>query len=226
SLIYPVIVLVALFQKIQWRRDIKALAREKFHSNTWTKLSLCFLGILLIDIVLTYVLSIIPFGVLLFNIAFVGIVTYGIIDVLNKIKRGQDFEFSDFFPFNEMGPVFLLTLIQNIYLMLWRLLFIIPGIIKGLSYSQTYFILCENPGMSTDEIIQESREMMDGHKWELFILKTSFIGWGILAIFTLGVAGIYIFPLYMMSLYMFHDYVKGGYLKSRKHDNVYTIYNK
>lgn len=117
-----------------------------------------------------------------------------------------------------------LTFVKDIYLFLWSLLFVIPGIIKGYSYSQVYYIANENPGMSVDDIITESREMMDGHKWELFILQVSFIGWGILAALTLGLVGLYILPLYSMSLYLFHEYVKKGYLQSNTHKNVYTIY--
>ncbi|HAX73510.1 MAG TPA: hypothetical protein DCY20_08295 [Firmicutes bacterium] len=221
----PLLVLVALFQKISWRRDLKFAAREKFTGNAWTKLSLCVLGLILVDAVISAVMSMLPFGIFFFNVLFVGFVTYGVIDVANKIKRGEDFTFSDFFPFQDLSRVVLLTIIQNIYLFGWGLLLVVPGIIKSFSYSQTYFILCENPTMPTDEIILQSRQMMDGHKWELFILKASFIGWAIFATFTFGIAGLYILPLYIMSLYMFHDYVKKGYYKSRKHDNVYTIYN-
>ena len=112
------------------------------------------------------------------NMAVTGLVGYGSVDVLRKIRRGEDFTIRDFFPTDELGSVMALTFVKDIYLFLWSLLFVIPGIIKGYSYSQVYYIANENPGMSVDDIITESREMMDGHKWELFILQVSFIGWG------------------------------------------------
>ena len=174
--------------------------------------------------IVSNLISFIPLLNVLLNMAVTGLVGYVSVDVLRKIRRGEDFTIRDFFPTDELGSVMALTFVKDIYLFLWSLLFVIPGIIKGYSYSQVYYIANENPGMSVDDIITESREMMDGHKWELFILQVSFIGWGILAALTLGLVGLYILPLYSMSLYLFHEYVKKGYLQSNTHKNVYTIY--
>ncbi len=71
---------------------------------------------------------------------------------------------------------FLLYLLVNLYLFLWMLLFIIPGIIKSFSYAMTYFIINDHPEYSLNQAITESRRMMDGHKMEYFILCLSFIG--------------------------------------------------
>ena len=66
--------------------------------------------------------------------------------------------------------------LQSIYILLWSLLFIIPGIIASYSYAMTEYILAENPELSASEAISRSKQMMDGNKWRLFCLQFSFIG--------------------------------------------------
>lgn len=219
-----ILILIALFQKMEWRGEIKRNARAQFQHNAWAKFALIYAGIWIVMAIVSSLIAFVPLLNILLSLAVTGLVSYGSVDVLRKIRRGEDFTIADFFPTNELGSVMALTFVKDIYLFLWSLLFVIPGIIKGYSYSQVYYIANENPGMSVDEIITESREMMDGHKWELFILQVSFIGWGILAALTFGLVGLYILPLYSMSLYLFHEYVKKGYLQSSTHKNVYTIY--
>lgn len=62
------------------------------------------------------------------------------------------------------------------------MLLVVPGIIAFLRYSMTFYILADNPGMSGFSAIKKSKEMMKGHKKELFILCLSFIPWGLLCI--------------------------------------------
>lgn len=71
--------------------------------------------------------------------------------------------------------------LQALYVLLWTLLFIIPGIIAALRYAMTPYILAENPEMEAGEAIDRSKTLMDGNKWRLFCLGFSFIGWTILA---------------------------------------------
>ena len=63
---------------------------------------------------------------------------------------------------------------MSIYTFLWSLLLIIPGVIKGLSYSMTPFILTDKPELSANEAIELSMKMMDGHKMDLFVLLLIF----------------------------------------------------
>ena len=77
---------------------------------------------------------------------------------------------------------------------------IIPGIIKGIAYSQAMYILAENPEIGGREAISKSQEMMRGHKMEYFILLLSFIGWSILASLTFGLLYIWLIP-YMNATY-------------------------
>lgn len=85
-------------------------------------------------------------------------------------------------------------LLQTLYVVLWTLLFIIPGIIASYRYAMTSYILAENPEMSASEAIDRSKELMAGNKWRLFCLQLSFIGWGILCVFTLGIGNLWLTP--------------------------------
>jgi uncharacterized membrane protein len=72
--------------------------------------------------------------------------------------------------------------LMAILLFLWALLFIVPGIIKSFSYSQTFFVIKDHPDYSASKAIKESKLLMKGHKWKLFLLGLSFIGWWLLSI--------------------------------------------
>lgn len=74
---------------------------------------------------------------------------------------------------------------------LWSLLLIIPGIIKSYEYRMVPYLLAENPNISEEEAFRYSKQMMDGQKFETFVLELSFIGWDILSACTLGLVGIF-----------------------------------
>ncbi|OCA90588.1 hypothetical protein A8F94_01515 [Bacillus sp. FJAT-27225] len=98
--------------------------------------------------------------------------------------------------------LYLLTLI---YTILWSLLLLVPGIIKALAYSQAYFILKDNPDMVVNDVITESRKLMDGYKWKYFLLTLSFIGWALLSILTLGIGLIWLVPYFTSALASFYQ---------------------
>ena len=87
-----------------------------------------------------------------------------------------------------------LSVIKNLYIFLWSLLFIIPGIVKSYAYALAEFIAMENPEMSASDCLRLSQERMDGHKKELFLLDLSFIGWHILCMFTFGIGYLFLAP--------------------------------
>lgn len=98
-----------------------------------------------------------------------------------------------------LGGVILLAILISIFTTLWELLFVIPGIIKSYSYSQSYFIYYdvitetgEKP--SVLNTITASRKLMDGYKGKLFWLDLSFIGWHILAMLTAGIGYLWLNP--------------------------------
>lgn len=99
--------------------------------------------------------------------------------------------------------------LMNLYIVLWSLLLIVPGIIKSYSYSQTMFIKAENPNIPASRAIELSKLMMDGHKGELFYLHLSFLGWLILSAFTLNILGIvYVYPYYYAALAFAYEEIK------------------
>jgi len=85
-------------------------------------------------------------------------------------------------------------LLQILYVLLWSLLLIIPGIIASYSYAMTGYILAENPNLTASEAIARSKELMSGNRWRLFCLHFSFIGWSILCFFTMGIGNLFLRP--------------------------------
>lgn len=123
-------------------------------------------------------------------IAFIigGVIELGMKRYFLNQYDGLRHEFRDLFSqFNNWGGGFSLRFMTGLYTALWSLLFVIPGIIKRYSYAMAPFIMVENPELGANECITRSRQMMDGHKFELFCLELSFIGWSLLCIFTLGI---------------------------------------
>lgn len=105
----------------------------------------------------------------------------------------------------------------NLYIFLWSLLCLIPGIIKGYSYMMVPYIKSENPNLSADECINMSRQMTDGHKADLFYLDLSFIGWFILSICTCCILGIlYVYPYYNSTKACAYEALKAEAINSGK----------
>lgn len=102
--------------------------------------------------------------------------------------------------------------LMAIFTFLWTLLFIIPGIIKSFAYFLTPYILVDNPELSANEAINLSQKMMKGHKFDLFWLELSFIGWMLLGILTLGIGYIWLMPYMMTATAAFYQDVKAEYL--------------
>jgi uncharacterized membrane protein len=99
------------------------------------------------------------------------------------------------------------SLLIGLFTMLWSLLFLIPGFIKSLSYSQTFFLLKDHPEYTVTQAITQSRIRMKGFKWKYFLLGLSFIGWGILCILTLGIGLLWLVPYITASLATFYNEV-------------------
>ncbi len=93
----------------------------------------------------------------------------------------------------------------GIFVFLWSLLLIIPGIIKAISYSQTYYLLKDHPEYTVFEAITESKKRMKGYKGKYFLMNLSFIGWGILGIFTLGIGYLWLTPYISASNATFYN---------------------
>lgn len=81
--------------------------------------------------------------------------------------------------------------LRDLKIFAWALLLVIPGIVKAYEYRLVAFLLAENPALSSAEACEQSRALMDGNKWNAFVLDLSFIGWNILSLLTLGLVGLF-----------------------------------
>ena len=100
-------------------------------------------------------------------------------------------------------------LLQTLYVILWSMLLVIPGIIAVFRYSMTYYILAENPELTAKEAIDRSKEMMNGNKWRLFCLGFSFIGWDILSALTMGIGYLFLYPYQYAAMAAFYREISG-----------------
>ena len=89
--------------------------------------------------------------------------------------------------------------LTDLFIWLWSLLFIVPGIIKAYQYRLVPYIMSENPDMSFRDAQAESARLMKGNKWKSFVLDLSFIGWDILSLFTWGILDIFFVGPYKAS---------------------------
>lgn len=92
----------------------------------------------------------------------------------------------------DFGGTFLLGLLMDIFITLWMLLLIVPGVIKYYSYSMSYYVKAEHPEYGWKQCIDESRRLMNGHKMELFMQDLSFIGWAFVGSLCLGIGFLWV----------------------------------
>lgn len=104
-------------------------------------------------------------------------------------------EFSTLFSqFAYFGTGFCQQFLRGLYVALWSLLLVIPGIVASYRYAMTPFILAENPTMTASQGIRASKELMQGHKWELFVLDLTFLGWDLLCVLTANLGNLALNP--------------------------------
>ena len=183
------------------RAQLKANAKAQIKG----KIGILFvitLVIALVSAVATGILALIP---VVGPIAAVIIITpafsLSLMRIYLSVIDGKQPEVRDAFSgFDDFWSAFKVTFLVGLFTYLWSLLLVIPGIIKSISYSMSMYILAENKGKSARECINESKQMTNGHKAELFVLALSFIGWMLLGTITFGIAYIWIIP-YMQATY-------------------------
>lgn len=107
--------------------------------------------------------------------------------------------------FGSFGDSLALYILNAIFIFLWSLLLVIPGIIKMYSYSMGYFILADRPDLSGNQARKRSMYLMKGHKWQLFCLDFSFIGWYLLSLLTLGILAFWVYPYHMTARAEFYN---------------------
>ena len=126
-------------------------------------------------------------GLFLFNPLLVGTQRFFVVSHYQKAELGElGYAFSNAY-INVVKTMFM----RGLFTFLWSLLFVIPGIIKGYEYRMIPYILAENPGIDAKEAFAASKKMMDGNKWNAFVLDLSFLGWQLLSGHTCGILSIF-----------------------------------
>lgn len=182
------------------RREIKAEARDLIRSGSVSPLRMTAL-FLAITLVLDLIDSAISYmidssgGFTVLSFSFVSILVALISLVLNAgytcycfgVHRRESMPYESLFDaFSFAGKVILLSIVQYVFIALWSLLFVIPGIIAAYRYSFAIMNLCENPELGVMEALDLSKQQTFGYKWQFFLLSLSFIGWALLAGFAVS----------------------------------------
>ncbi len=193
------------------RAELKAMAKEQIRGNIGI-LFVIMLIIGLISGVAGAVLSLIPVvGPVAVAVFITPAFALSIVQVYQNLARQQKPAAADaFLGFQDFWTAFKTTFLVGLFTFLWSLLLYIPGIIKGLSYSQAMMIVGENKGIGALEAIDRSKAMMNGHKMDLFVLYLSFIGWALLCAVTFGIASIWVVPYMQATLVNFYNEVKAA----------------
>lgn len=123
--------------------------------------------------------------------------------------------------FDYFGKAALLRLVTSIFILLWTLLFLVPGIIAAIRYSQAFYILADHPDKGIMECVEDSKYLMQGNKWKYFCLNISFIGWAILASIPAGLGWLLLLPYIGTAQTAFYEMVTGS-LRPRVQEGDYN----
>lgn len=143
------------------------------------------------------------------SLAVAGLLGFGTVSFFLKISRNETVTYKELFSKINMCFSYLaISLLVGLFTALWSLLLIIPGIIAAINYSLVYFVKLDNPELGALEVLRKSKEMMNGHKWNFFVLILSFLGWAILGIFTLGILYLWLVPYIQVTYANFYNSLK------------------
>jgi len=182
---------------------IKTWSKEKIKGKIWE---------LLIPIVVASILSSLTVGQQIVQTEngisveggtnlgiFFYFVQVGLAYFMVKFINDQEHNFKDLFYFSkDYIRIFLVNLLQTLFIFLWTLLLIVPGIIKAIGYALVPLLLADDKykNLGYKDLLKKSEEMMNGHKMDYFTLSLSFIGWFLLIIPTFGFILIWLAPYY------------------------------
>ena len=174
-----------------------------------------------IDAVTEFVARVIPFPTL------TGPFIFGLIGFYLSLSRGQEFKLEQIFNGFKKGKFvksFLAGFYVWLFVFLWSLLCIIPGIIKAYSYLLTFWIMADDDSISPLEAITKSREMMDGNKFKSFCLGWRFFGWGLLSLLTCFIGSLWLGPYINVSYTKFYEDIKNSKSKAIKRTTSKKVY--
>ena len=187
--------------------DIRKKSREQLGGGIFNSR---WMMALVVSLVFSVILSaLVTIGV---GLIFTGCFLFGYAGIFMGIARGREeidvAGLFEGFKGERFTKSLVLYIVETIYIFLWSLLFIIPGIVKTYSYSMSFYIMNDHPEYTATQCLDESRRMMQGHKLDLFCLHLSFIGWIIVAAFTLGIGMLWVEPYMQLSQANFYEELK------------------
>ena len=130
-----------------------------------------------------------------------------------SISRGKEAMLEQIFQgFNNFSTAFITYLLVLLYVLLWTLLLIVPGIIAALGYSMSFYIIADDPLIKPQDALNKSKAMMNGYKLKLFYLCLRFFLLALLCILTLGIGFFWLIPYVHVTMAKFYDDIKGNEL--------------
>ena len=183
--------------------EIRYNAREYLKGKWNNPCALIFLILAIINLGV----SAIPYLGSVVSLLISGPLALGMAIIFLKLVRGEEISVEMIFAgFKDFTRSLTAGLLIFIYVFLWTLLLIIPGIIASFSYAMTFFIMADNPNISANEAIKASKEMMRGHKTDLFLLDLSFIGWILLSVLSFGIGFLWLGSyIYTANAIFYHE---------------------
>ncbi|TFG73978.1 MAG: DUF975 family protein [Chrysiogenales bacterium] len=181
--------------------DLMTAARAMLTGHWGLPMGFCLLLFLISAVVQSF-----PYIGILGALIITGPLQLGaVIFFITFTRRGNPDLGMLFAGFKQFGRALGTYLLMGLFILLWTLLLIIPGIIATYAYSQALYILADNPDVGPMEALRRSKEMMRGHKWKLFCLYCRFIGWNLLCILTLGIGFLWLSPYMNTSAAAFYN---------------------
>ena len=153
-------------------------------------------------------ISLLPLVLQLLIVFYSGPLLLGVTIFFINLPKGRARVGNLFDGFDYFGKSLAAYLLMVLFLSCWSLLLVIPGIIKMLSYSMTFFIIADDFTVGASEAITRSRDIMAGNKMRLILLYLRFIGWGLLSVCTLGIGFLWLWPYIMASTTAFYEDIK------------------
>ena len=185
-------------------KELMAEARASLSGN-WG----LAVGTFLVYIIIVGTLQVIPVIGGVIGLFIAGPMSVGISMFTLSLSRDENARLEQIFEgFKNYGTVLGAYLLMVVFIFLWALLLIIPGIIAGLAYSQTFYILAEDDTIGSMDALRKSKEMMNGYKWKYFCLGLRFIGWALLCLLTLGIGFLWLSPYIQVSYAKFYEDLK------------------
>ena len=170
------------------------------------------IGTFVVYLMIVGAMSAIPILGPLASLFISGPMALGIVMFALSFSRDEDARLEQIFDgFKNYGTALGAYWLMVLYIFLWMLLLIIPGIIAALSYSMTFYIIADEPTIGASAAIDKSRKMMDGYKWKYVCLQFRFFGWALLCILTLGIGLLWLIPYMYITMAKFYDDVKQNY---------------